>query len=140
MRLSLVMESLWQTPQASIFTRTLPGPGSGMGRSTISMGPLAEVTWATRMDGIFRKMRVERVTTQKTQDGAAVMARFQTGPLAERPLADGKCRNQNVKRGTRVPLRGCPAWLHEVARLMYPKPPVFKPLDCVWGSVKPEAV
>src|SRR5579863_4447836 len=46
---SLVITSLWQTPHAATFTRTLPGPGSGMGRSRISMGPWAAVTWATRM-------------------------------------------------------------------------------------------
>ena len=39
-RPSLVRESLWQTPQAWTFTRTCPGPGCGISRSTSSKGAL----------------------------------------------------------------------------------------------------
>src|ERR1700752_3774318 len=38
---SLTRESLWQMPQASTFTRTWLGPGSGMLRSTSSQSPPA---------------------------------------------------------------------------------------------------
>src|ERR1700722_5323762 len=44
---SLVSTSLWQTPQAWTFTRTSPGPGLGMSRSTISHGPWAFATCTT---------------------------------------------------------------------------------------------
>src|SRR4051794_34000188 len=46
---SLTKESLWQMPQASTFTRTCPGPGSGTSRSTSSNGPFGSVTWTTRI-------------------------------------------------------------------------------------------
>src|SRR5262245_59784321 len=46
---SLVNASLWQTPQADTLIRTVPGSGSGTGRSTISKGPFGRETWATRM-------------------------------------------------------------------------------------------
>src|SRR3954454_6643506 len=46
---SLTKESLWQMPQASTFTRTCPGPGSGTSRSTSSNGPFGLVTWTTRI-------------------------------------------------------------------------------------------
>src|SRR5262249_9675770 len=50
---ALVKTSLWQTPQASTLTRTLPGPGSGRSRSTSSSGPLALATCTTRILGMF---------------------------------------------------------------------------------------
>src|SRR3954453_15075260 len=46
---SLTKASLWQMPQASTFTRTCPGPGSGSSRSTSSNGPFGSVTWTTRI-------------------------------------------------------------------------------------------
>src|SRR4029453_4266737 len=49
---SLVSESLWQMPEACTFTRTIPGPGSGTSRSTISNGPLGARTWAARILGM----------------------------------------------------------------------------------------
>src|SRR5256886_17593435 len=36
---SLMSTSLWQMPHASTFTRTCPGPGCGMSRSTNSQFP-----------------------------------------------------------------------------------------------------
>src|SRR5262249_17740129 len=51
---SLMMESLWQMPQACTLIRTVPGPGSGIGRSTISKGPFGRETWATRILAIVR--------------------------------------------------------------------------------------
>ncbi len=36
---SFVKESLWHKPHASTRKSTCPGPGSGIGRSTISIGP-----------------------------------------------------------------------------------------------------
>src|SRR3954454_7716570 len=50
---SLVSESLWQIPQACTLIRTSPAPGSGMGRSTSSKGPLGRDTWATRITVMF---------------------------------------------------------------------------------------
>src|SRR5271170_7742492 len=44
---SLVSTSLWQTPQACTLTRTSPGPGFGISRSTISHGPWAFATCTT---------------------------------------------------------------------------------------------
>src|SRR5271155_284479 len=44
---SLVSTSLWQTPQACTLTRTSPGPGVGMSRSTISHAPWAFATCTT---------------------------------------------------------------------------------------------
>jgi hypothetical protein len=46
---SLVSESLWQMPDAWTFTRTIPGPGSGISRSTTSKGPFGARTWAARI-------------------------------------------------------------------------------------------
>ena len=46
---SLVMESLWQTPQACTLIRTCIGPGSGMSRYTISKGPLGLDTCTERI-------------------------------------------------------------------------------------------
>src|SRR5580704_17251400 len=44
--------------------------------------------------------------------------------------------NQNVKRATMTPLRGCASWLVlENAVLMYPKPPVSSPFLLVTGVV-----
>src|SRR4029450_4184812 len=37
---------LWQIPQTSTFTRTCPGPGSGISPSTNSKSPPALPTWA----------------------------------------------------------------------------------------------
>src|SRR5262245_65960132 len=51
-RPSLVSASLWQMPQASTLIRTEPGPGSGIGRSTISQGALGRRTCATRIVGM----------------------------------------------------------------------------------------
>src|SRR5262249_34179220 len=50
---SLVTESLWQMPQACTLIRTVLGPGSGIGRSTISKGPFGRETCATRIVAIF---------------------------------------------------------------------------------------
>src|SRR5262249_51265333 len=50
---SLTSESLWQTPHACTLIRTDPGPGSGIGRWTISKGPFGRDNCATRMVAIF---------------------------------------------------------------------------------------
>jgi hypothetical protein len=52
-RPSLVMASLWQTPQASILMRTCPVPGSGISRSTISRGRFGRLTCTARIFGII---------------------------------------------------------------------------------------
>src|SRR5262249_53363969 len=41
-------------PQACTLIRTLPGPGSGIGRSTISKGPFGRETCATRIPAMAR--------------------------------------------------------------------------------------
>lgn len=46
---SFTNESLWQMPQAWTLIRTQPGPGFGIGLSTISNGPPARVTGAARI-------------------------------------------------------------------------------------------
>src|SRR5690348_16612999 len=46
---SFTSESLWQTPQACTLIRIQSAGGSGIGRSTISNGPPATATWATRI-------------------------------------------------------------------------------------------
>ena len=46
---STTKESLWQMPQASTLIRTLPGPGSGIGRSTSSSGDPGFSTCTARM-------------------------------------------------------------------------------------------
>src|SRR2546427_11609955 len=48
-RPSLTSTSLWQTPHAVTLTRTLPGGGSGIGRSTISNSRFAAGICATRI-------------------------------------------------------------------------------------------
>ena len=45
---STVRESLWQTPHASMRTRTCPGPGSGTSRSTSSNCLFGPGTWKAR--------------------------------------------------------------------------------------------
>ena len=49
---SFVSTSLWQMPFASTRTRTMPGPGVGISRSTISNGPPARETWTARIFGM----------------------------------------------------------------------------------------
>src|SRR6266542_5707326 len=49
---STVRESLWQTPHASMRTRTCPGPGSATSRSTSSNGILGSATWKARDRGM----------------------------------------------------------------------------------------
>jgi hypothetical protein len=46
---SFKIESLWQIPQACTLIRTVAGPGSGIGRSTISNSPFARAICATRI-------------------------------------------------------------------------------------------
>ena len=46
---STIKLSLWQTPQASIFTRTSPRPGSGTSRSTSCSGPFFSATCTARI-------------------------------------------------------------------------------------------
>jgi hypothetical protein len=41
--------SVWQTPLASIFTSTCPGPGSGIGSASITSGSLKALTTAARI-------------------------------------------------------------------------------------------
>src|SRR2546427_12693158 len=48
-RPSLTSTSLWQTPHAVTLTRTVPGDGSGIGRSTISNSRFAADICATRI-------------------------------------------------------------------------------------------
>src|SRR5262249_43120009 len=45
----MTAESLWQTPQAATLTRTAPGGGSGIGRSTISNLWFGPASCATRI-------------------------------------------------------------------------------------------
>src|SRR5688572_10226532 len=49
---SLVNISLWQTPQAWILMRTVPGVGSGMSRSTTSKGAPGRGTWTASILGM----------------------------------------------------------------------------------------
>src|SRR6266545_1426769 len=49
---STVRESLWQTPHASMRTRTCPGPGSATSRSTSSNGLFGSATWKARDRGM----------------------------------------------------------------------------------------
>src|SRR3989442_1246480 len=49
---SLVRVSLWQMPQAWTLIRTVPGPGSGISRSTISKGAFGRETCTARILGI----------------------------------------------------------------------------------------
>jgi hypothetical protein len=55
---SFVNESLWQTPQASTLMRTNPAPGSGISRSTISIGPFILAICATRIFGMVPPINV----------------------------------------------------------------------------------
>src|SRR5947208_13534403 len=48
-RPSFTSASLWQTPHAVTLTRTVPGGGSGIGRSTISNSRFAAGICATRI-------------------------------------------------------------------------------------------
>src|SRR5213593_1146268 len=48
-RPSFTSASLWQTPHAATLMRTVPGNGSGIGRSTISNFPFGAGICATRI-------------------------------------------------------------------------------------------
>src|SRR5215471_908463 len=57
-------------PHASTLTRTQPGCGSGMSRSTISNGPPARGTWTTR---IFLLMSFHRSSLEKHKNYSALV-------------------------------------------------------------------
>ena len=61
---SLVSTSLWQMPQARARIHADPGPGSRIGRSTISRGPLGPETCTTR---IVAMISSKPPFTQETQ-------------------------------------------------------------------------
>src|SRR5262245_18171909 len=46
--------SVWQTPEVSMRTRICPGPGSGIGRSSIARGSVKLLTTAARMAASLR--------------------------------------------------------------------------------------
>ena len=49
---SAACRSVWQTPQASILTKTSPGPGCGTGTSSITSGLPNRLTIAAFMVGM----------------------------------------------------------------------------------------
>src|SRR5262249_27218074 len=96
---SLVSESLWQMPQACTLIRTVPGPGSGIGRSTISKGPFGRETCATRIVGIFpssggtrgwsaSQQRSSYVSDRAGQRTPACRSAYVVNPLCEGRLPD----------------------------------------------------
>src|SRR6516164_10563700 len=52
--------SVWHRPEASIFTRTWPSPGSGIGRSSMTRGCLNALTTAALMGCSFQRINVDR--------------------------------------------------------------------------------
>src|SRR5581483_2264790 len=73
---SLVSESLWQMPQACTLIRTAPAAGSGIGRSTISKGPLGRETWATRIVAMRILQRVPGISGADTGSGSPTSRQY----------------------------------------------------------------
>src|SRR5262245_15100677 len=75
-------------PQARTFIRTVPGRGSGMGRSTISKGPFGRETCAARMITMISSRRLRRPNRSSSEpEVLATVLQPLTLPAQTTPLA-----------------------------------------------------